>query len=93
MILIKTEEGVSPPKNIYKKIFKKNIFNLSFEKSELPSFWKTSHTIPLHKKGPKTNPSIYRPVGIIKEFTKVQEKLVHKRLLSFLDKFNLDKFN
>ena len=63
------------------------IFNLSFEKGEFPSSWKTSRTIPLHKKGPKTNPSNYRPVGMIKGFSKVQEKLVHKRLLSFLDKF------
>ena len=72
-----------------------HIFNLSFESGEFPKSWKTSRTIPLHKSGPMVNPSNYRPVGIINGFSKIHEKIAHKRLLSFLQTnnfFNMNQF-
>ena len=42
--------------------------------------------IPVHKKGSPTDPSSYRPISLLSVFSKIFEKLMHKRLCDFLDK-------
>ena len=61
-----------------------HIFNLSFEQGVFPSKFKISKVIPLYKKAEKTNPSNYRPISLLSIFSKVLEKVMHKRLYSFL---------
>ena len=86
-LMKKIAPAVSPPLTF--------IYILSLETGIFPESWKISRTIPLFKSGSKSNPSNYRPIGIINAFSKVQEKLIHSRLLSFLNNthfFNTNQF-
>ena len=60
------------------------MFNLSFEQGIFPSSLKVSKVVPIHKKGDKSILSNYRPISILSVFSKLFEKLVHKRLISYL---------
>ena len=42
--------------------------------------------ISLHKKGSTENPSDYRPISLLSIFSKIFEKVMHKRLYEFLEK-------
>lgn len=65
------------------------ICNLSFSKGVFPTKLKASKVVPIFKKGSKSLMSNYRPISITSPFSKVLEKLMHSRLISFLDKFQI----
>ena len=60
------------------------IINLSLEKGIFPDQLKVAKVIPLHKGGPKKEIENWRPISILPLFSKLLEKVVHKRLYSFL---------
>ena len=45
--------------------------------------------ITLHKKGSTDNPSNYRPISLLSIFSKIFEKVMHKKLYEFLEKNNV----
>ena len=51
-----------------------------------PSLLKIAKVIPLYKKGSKDDCTNYRPISLLMHINKVFEKLIHKRLYSFLKK-------
>jgi len=51
-----------------------------------PENCKIAKVIPIHKKGDKIDPNNYRPISILTCFSKIFEKLIHKRITNFLDK-------
>lgn len=63
-----------------------HIFNLCFDKCVWPDKLKCAEVIPVFKGGDKTSMSNYRPISLISNIAKVMEKIVHKRLYSFLIK-------
>lgn len=63
-----------------------HIFNLSLSSGTFPESWKTAIVTPILKSGDKSNPSNYRPISLLTIFAKLLEKLVNKRMLSFLEK-------
>ena len=66
------------------------IINLSFETGIFPSSLKLVKVIPVYKnKGSNTNFNNYRPISLLSNIDKIFEKLVHSRVVSFLDKFDL----
>lgn len=65
------------------------VCNLSFQQGIFPSKLKESKIIPIFKKGDKKNVSNYRPISITNVFGKVLEKLMHNRLISYFNKFDL----
>jgi len=65
------------------------IFNNSFLQDVFPDCLKTVRVLPLFKKGSKSEISNYRPIAISSSFSKVFEKIVYKRMSSFLNKFNI----
>jgi len=65
------------------------IFNLSLTSGCFPQSLKAAKVIPLYKKGERSNPSNYRPISLLSIFDKLLEKLMYKRLYSFLHKNSL----
>ena len=66
------------------------IFNISFETGKFPNTLKIAKIIPIYKnKGSETEVSNYRPIALLSNIDKVFEKLVHKRLISYLENNSL----
>ena len=67
----------------------KEIINLSFSTSIYPTQLKLAKVIPTFKnKGDPRLVSNYRPISLLPNVNKIFERIVHKRLYSFLNKYN-----
>lgn len=66
-----------------------HIINLSFERGVFPSYLKQAIVIPIFKKGDHNDICNYRPISLLTTFSKLFEKIVHDRLVSFLCKYSL----
>lgn len=66
-----------------------HLVNISVTSGRFPPILKIAKVIPVHKKknatGDLTN---YRPISILSSISKVMEKLVYDRMLSYLNKFS-----
>jgi hypothetical protein len=62
------------------------IVNLSFNTGVFPDRLKVAKVLPVYKKGERSLMSNYRPISLLSIFSKIIEKLMHKRLYSFLIK-------
>jgi hypothetical protein len=68
------------PPNIIKQIH--TIFNASLKLGHLPTTWKSSRVIMIHKSNkPKDTFSSYRPISLINCISKLLEKIVNSRIL------------
>ena len=65
------------------------IVNCSFNTGVFPSAMKVAKVIPLHKKGSKTLIDNFRPISLLTSFSKLLEKIMSNRIVSFFDKYNL----
>ena len=65
-----------------------NLINLSFVKGVFPNVLKMAQVLPTFKKGDKTEKNTYRPISLISSVSKKLEKIMYKRLYSFLKKNN-----
>ena len=65
------------------------IINIIIDTGIVPSAFKTSVVRPIYKKGNKLDPSNYRPISLITNFAKIFEKIIKKRLTSYLQKYNI----
>ena len=45
--------------------------------------------IPIHKSGAHSNPDNYRPISVLPVISKIIEKIIHRQLITFLDKNHL----
>ena len=61
-----------------------NIFNSSFEKGVFPQLLKSACVIPIFKGGSRMDVSNYRPVSLLPILSKILEKLMQSRLMTFL---------
>ena len=61
------------------------IVNSSFSQGIFPCALKSAHVVPIHKGGCKTDVTNYRPISLLCSFSKIYEKLMHVRVLEFLD--------
>ena len=50
-----------------------------------PDQMKTARVVPIHKEGSKSEVGNYRPISLLTSFSKIFEKLMHTRLLKFMD--------
>lgn len=66
-----------------------HIFNLSISQGIFPDKLKVARICPIFKKGEKKYCSNYRPIALTSTFGKLLEKIIYKRMLSFLNKYNL----
>ena len=65
------------------------LFNCSFASGVMPNKFKIARIIPVLKNGKQTCTNNYRPISLLSVFNKILEKLMYKRLVSFLDTHNI----
>ena len=65
------------------------LFNESIEFGIFPEKLKLGRVIPLHKSGTRKSVANFRPITTLSIFSKLFEKLVHKRLISFIKKYKI----
>ena len=61
--------------------------NASFDNDDFPTFLKNANTIPSFKKGSKNLKDNYRPISILKNISKVYEKIMFKQIVEFMDPY------
>ena len=61
------------------------MLKLSLNNGVVPSQFKIAKVIPIYKAGEKNSMDNYRPISLLSVFSKIMEKIVASRLLSFLD--------
>ena len=66
-----------------------DLFNLSFMIGVFPSVLKTAKVVPIFKKDSRLDYSNYRPISLLPNIEKILEKLLYKRLYTFLNKNNV----
>ena len=66
-----------------------DIINISFNTGVYPDIMKLATIIPIFKKGSKILVGNYRPISLLSNLNKIFEKLMFKRLQSFIDKYKL----
>ena len=98
IVQLKNKKSVGPysiPCNLLKMLshlvspILATLINESFSSGIFPDKLKIARVITLHKKGSTENPSNYRPISLLSIFSKIFEKVMHKRLYEFLEKDNL----
>lgn len=65
------------------------ILNLSLTSGTVPNKMKIARVVPVFKKGKKDTLNNYRPISLLTSISKVLERLVYKRLIKFLTKYNI----
>ena len=66
-----------------------DLINLSLQTGEFPSGLKLAKVIPLYKGGNKQELSNWRPISLLPIFSKIYEKIIHRRLYEYLDKLGI----
>jgi hypothetical protein len=62
-----------------------HIFNVSIETGIFPDKYKIAKIKPIYKKGIRTDPNNYRPISLLSNCSKLLEKCIKKRLVTFLE--------
>ena len=65
------------------------LVNKSFETGIVPDQLKIARVCPIYKSGDPCSFSNYRPISVLPGFSKIIEKLVHLRLMSYLTKHSI----
>ena len=60
------------------------LFNLSLAEGKLPTEWKDSLVVLVHKKGKKEDVTNYRPISLLCVVSKVLERCIFKQFEEFL---------
>ena len=66
-----------------------DLFNNSFNQGKFPQSWKQANVTPIHKKDDRQSKSNYRPISLLSNISKVQERIVYNRLFEHCTKNNL----
>lgn len=61
------------------------VINSSFEQGLFPQALKLARVVPIYKTGSKTDVENYRPISLLSCFSKIYEKIMHNRIIDFLD--------
>jgi len=87
-------DGIHPKliTKIYTYLIKplKRIFNISLSTGTVPDSWKFNEVIPIYKNNRKPGKAAsYRPVSLTSYVSKILEKIIHVRLIPYLNEFNI----
>ena len=61
----------------------------SLQTGIFPDGMKTARVIPLFKNGNINDFTNYRPISLLSQFSKILEKIFHKRMMSFIEEKNI----
>ena len=62
-------------------------FNEFGKKSEFPSVLKQANITPVYKKGERESKNNYRPVSILSNISKIFERIMFRKISSYIDSF------
>ena len=65
------------------------LVNQSLKQGKFPSNWLHAKVFPLFKSGCKSDNNNYRPISLLKVFSKVFEKAMYRRVYNYFEKFGL----
>ena len=65
------------------------LFNQSISQGKFPSKLKLANVIPLYKKGAKSDPNNYRPISLLNVFSKIFEKIMKTKFMTFIKEQNI----
>ena len=65
------------------------LINQSLTEGIFPTELKCAKVIPIHKSGPRTEPSNYRPISLLPLFSKIYERIMYTKLCSHLNENNV----
>ncbi len=65
------------------------LINMSIQSSVVPNCLKLSKVVPIYKSKNKDDFANYRPVSLLPVISKILEKVIYKRLVTFLDNSNM----
>ena len=66
-----------------------HINNLCIDKAIWPDALKSAEVIPIHKSKEKHIGTNYRPISFISYLAKILEKIIHKRITTFINKCDI----
>ena len=66
-----------------------HLVNLSFETGVIPKELRQANITPIFKNGDSCLPQNYRPISVLRVFSKVFERLLHNRLFEFFNSNNI----
>ncbi|MEL7308367.1 MAG: reverse transcriptase family protein [Pseudomonadota bacterium] len=66
-----------------------DFFNYLLCKGFLPSDWKDANITPIHNSGSFAYPNNYRPISLTSSICKIFERIIHRKILSYLDENDL----
>lgn len=78
-------------KNINENIINQLVylFNMSISQGHFPNILKEAIVIPVYKKGSTTEIENYRQISMLSVLSKVFERIIYNRLVSFIDKYSI----
>lgn len=62
------------------------LINNVFSEGKYPEELKSTIIIPIHKEGDKNKPENFRPIALTSVFSKIMEKIIKQRIMSYLKK-------
>ena len=62
-----------------------HIYNLCIDKAIWPDAFKSAEVIPIHKSKERNIATNYRPIKLIANLAKILEKIIHKRITTFIN--------
>jgi len=65
------------------------LLNKSVQSGIYPSKLKHEKIVPVFKNEDESDPNNYRPISLLSVFNRIFEKLMYKRLQSFIDKYDI----
>jgi len=65
------------------------LFQQYFDTGILPANWKTANTVPIFKKGNRTDTANYRPVSLTSVPCKIMESIIKQKLMKYLESNDL----
>ena len=65
------------------------IWSESFQTGVVPKFYKASNVTPIYKKGSRAQAGNYRPISLTSHVIKIYERILRKKIVSFLESNNI----